>query len=237
MKVTYVIYKSIYNFVSILNKIGYEKRLSFFNQKKQNRVIDKMINIQKIYKTFYLTEAGRPKWQISSQFHLTLEEIELILSWGKEPCDAIKKFKELKKTLPQLSLSEKEKLSEEKRKKRKEKAKFYVDKRRKEYPHYYLEQRLYSFTKKTNSPKITAQMAIEKFGPNPVCYLTGEPIDLANPKTYWLDHRVPLTKGGLGTLDNLELAIPHANLIKSNLILEDFVRLCRKIADRFPNVI
>ena len=43
----------------------------------------------------------------------------------------------------------------------------------------------------------------KKLGDNPICYLTGEPIDLLERDEYTLDHIIPRAKGGKNTLDNL----------------------------------
>lgn len=70
---------------------------------------------------------------------------------------------------------------------------------------------------------------INKFGENPVCYLTGEQIDLNNPSSYSLDHFIPATKGGDNSLENLRICSAKANKMKSDLLYEEFIELCSKI--------
>ena len=64
---------------------------------------------------------------------------------------------------------------------------------------------------------------------NPHCYLTGRPIDLLKPKSYHCDHIIPVSKGGLASLDNLALACKDANIAKGNLSIDDFISLCKEI--------
>ena len=79
--------------------------------------------------------------------------------------------------------------------------------------------------------KITLQDVLDKIGPEPKCYLTGDPIDINDPKQYSLDHRVPRSKGGRNTLDNLELATKNINQSKHSMSLDDFYTQCRKVVD------
>jgi hypothetical protein len=72
---------------------------------------------------------------------------------------------------------------------------------------------------------------IGKFGRYTECYLTGEPIDLFEPKTYAFDHIVPPGKGGENTIDNLGIATRTANSAKSNMLLNEFIELCIKVLD------
>lgn len=72
---------------------------------------------------------------------------------------------------------------------------------------------------------------LKKIGDSPVCYLTGEPIDLANSSSYVLDHIVPRSRGGDNSIDNCQIASYQANLCKSNLTYEEFVLLCSKIVN------
>jgi 5-methylcytosine-specific restriction endonuclease McrA len=70
---------------------------------------------------------------------------------------------------------------------------------------------------------------LEKIGNEPKCYLTGRVIDLENPRSYNLDHIVPRTKGGDNSLENCGLACREANQAKHNLLLEDFIKLCKEV--------
>jgi CRISPR/Cas system Type II protein with McrA/HNH and RuvC-like nuclease domain len=71
----------------------------------------------------------------------------------------------------------------------------------------------------------------EKIGKNPICYLTGQNIDIENPKDYHLDHIVPVDKGGTNSLDNMGLLKPEINRMKSNLNVSELVENCKKILE------
>jgi CRISPR/Cas system Type II protein with McrA/HNH and RuvC-like nuclease domain len=75
----------------------------------------------------------------------------------------------------------------------------------------------------------SVQEAKEKIGNNPICYLTGEKIDIQNPKDYHLDHIIPVDRGGKNTLDNMGLLKPVINQMKSNLTVEELIENCIKI--------
>jgi 5-methylcytosine-specific restriction endonuclease McrA len=66
---------------------------------------------------------------------------------------------------------------------------------------------------------------------NPVCYLTGRKIDLLEPKTYNCDHIIPVSKGGGCDIDNLGLACKDANMAKGDLLLDDFIKLCKDVLE------
>jgi 5-methylcytosine-specific restriction endonuclease McrA len=70
---------------------------------------------------------------------------------------------------------------------------------------------------------------LEKIGDNPKCYLTGKSIDLSKSRTYELDHIVPRSKGGTNDLDNCNIAIKEANRAKGDLLLEEFIDLCKNV--------
>lgn len=80
-----------------------------------------------------------------------------------------------------------------------------------------------------NYPLLNLDEVKKKLGDNPICYLTGEPIDLSDMKKYSLDHIVPISKGGKSTLDNLGLATKETNQAKSDLTKEEFLALCVKV--------
>lgn len=73
---------------------------------------------------------------------------------------------------------------------------------------------------------------IKHFGPNPICYLTGLPVDYNNSKTYQLDHFIPVTKQGTSDLDNMRLAHPMANEMKRDYDFEKFLEICRLITEK-----
>lgn len=75
----------------------------------------------------------------------------------------------------------------------------------------------------------TYKDVLKKIGKNPICYLTGEPINLDEPSTYHLDHIIPVSKGGTNDLSNLGICKKDANYAKGNLSLTELKILCKKI--------
>lgn len=80
----------------------------------------------------------------------------------------------------------------------------------------------------TDSQICSLQELQEKIGINPKCYLTGDPIDIRNTRTYEFDHITPTCLGGDNTVSNLGIATNVANRAKAALPLSDFLNLCRK---------
>jgi len=74
-----------------------------------------------------------------------------------------------------------------------------------------------------------AKDLLAKIGDNPICYLTGRPIDLSDGRSYHLDHIVPISKGGDNTLDNCNIACKEANQAKHNLSKDEFIKLCQEV--------
>ena len=85
------------------------------------------------------------------------------------------------------------------------------------------------FRKKDGSERFNSKDVLNKFGNNPKCYLTGTLIDLSNPRSFSLDHIMPTSKGGKNTLENLGLATRDANMAKNDMLLEDFLELCKSV--------
>jgi 5-methylcytosine-specific restriction endonuclease McrA len=79
----------------------------------------------------------------------------------------------------------------------------------------------------------TAEELKEKITTNPICYLTGRPINLLEPKTYQLDHIVPVAKGGKNELANCGLTCKEANMAKGEMTLEEFLKLCEEVLKNF----
>ena len=57
-------------------------------------------------------------------------------------------------------------------------------------------------------------------------FLTGRPL---TPSDVSVDHLVPLSRGGSQDVSNLRLVTRGANHAKSNLLLQEFVELCRDV--------
>lgn len=78
-------------------------------------------------------------------------------------------------------------------------------------------------------PRIKIEEVISIFEKNPTCYLTGYPIDINKPRTYQFDHKVPSSRGGTNTLDNLGICTKQANLAKSDMTHDEFVEFCKTV--------
>lgn len=76
---------------------------------------------------------------------------------------------------------------------------------------------------------ITEKDIMEKFGENPKCYLTGQPIDIYKPRTYNFDHKVPVSRGGTNTLDNLGICTRNANASKADMTCDEYLELCKTV--------
>lgn len=91
--------------------------------------------------------------------------------------------------------------------------------------------RKYRERKSTESEEFSYKDVVKKFGEQTACYLTGRPIDLKEPRLYQFDHIVPVSRGGKNTLSNLGIACKEANIGKSNLLLDEFIQLCKDVLE------
>jgi 5-methylcytosine-specific restriction endonuclease McrA len=80
-----------------------------------------------------------------------------------------------------------------------------------------------------NDAKFSIDDILQKFGQNPICYLTGKPININNPRSYEFDHIIPVSRGGDNSLDNLGLCIKEANRAKQNMTPDELINLCKAI--------
>ena len=116
--------------------------------------------------------------------------------------------------------------------KRKERAKTYAASYRRKSP---ITEKIRSFCRSSNATqrkyldKIPVEDVIAKLGKNPVCYLTGVPLDLTDGKSFSFDHRIPLSKGGTSTLENLEICTIEANVSKNGFTLNEFLEFCKSV--------
>lgn len=77
----------------------------------------------------------------------------------------------------------------------------------------------------------TTKEVLQKIGDNPVCYLTGLPIDLSKPRSYHFDHIIPTSRGGSNDIDNLGICSKEANLSKRDLTPDEFINLCKLVLE------
>jgi 5-methylcytosine-specific restriction endonuclease McrA len=94
-----------------------------------------------------------------------------------------------------------------------------------------LRYRLAAFKRTSeNTDNFTVQQFMDKFS-DPVCYLTGIPIDIYDFTSYHLEHVIPLSRGGDSNLSNLQLAVPWANIIKGDMSLDLLLSRCELIVN------
>jgi 5-methylcytosine-specific restriction endonuclease McrA len=94
-----------------------------------------------------------------------------------------------------------------------------------------INKKLYKFQKDNTMDKFTVQDVKDKLGEHPVCYLTGEQIDINKPNTYQFDHIIPRSRGGQSTLDNLGICTKRANLSKSDMTPDEFFNFCKIVLE------
>lgn len=91
--------------------------------------------------------------------------------------------------------------------------------------------------RKRNENKVEKEYNYEKAlehlgGINTKCYLTGDPINIETDD-YCLDHIIPASKGGNNELENMGITTPSANASKTDLNLDEYLELCKKVLINF----
>lgn len=99
------------------------------------------------------------------------------------------------------------------------------------HPHSVLSLRLKMFKihRLMHHVKFTRNDVVAKFSEHPVCYLTGRKLNFNVPSTYALDHRIPRSRGGDNSLENLEVCCQEANSIKGTFLIPEMLGLCKEI--------
>lgn len=92
-----------------------------------------------------------------------------------------------------------------------------------------LYKKLWFFSK--GAKMITLKEVTDKFGESPKCYLTGDSIDINQPKTYQFDHIIPKSRGGTSTINNLGICTKVANLSKTDMTLDEYILHCKKVLE------
>jgi len=72
---------------------------------------------------------------------------------------------------------------------------------------------------------------VKKYGDNPTCYISGDPIDYDATADYHLDHILPRCRGGDNSLENCGLATKTANQMKWKMTLPELLMECKKILE------
>lgn len=80
-------------------------------------------------------------------------------------------------------------------------------------------------------PDFTFKDVINKFSENPICALTGEQLDIYDTSSYQFDHKIPRSRGGDNSIDNLQLVTKRANLAKGNMTQDELLHLCKRILE------
>ena len=71
----------------------------------------------------------------------------------------------------------------------------------------------------------------KKLGTSPICYLTGEPINLLDKDDFSLDHILPASRGGESSLSNLAITKKIVNQAKFNMTPQEFIEMCLKVTN------
>lgn len=80
-------------------------------------------------------------------------------------------------------------------------------------------------------PEFTVQDVIDKFGEKPKCYLTGKKINIYEPRTYEFDHKIPVSRGGDNSIENLGICTKKANQCKRDMTPTEFIEFCKQVVD------
>ena len=83
------------------------------------------------------------------------------------------------------------------------------------------------------TPSFKYQDVINKFGENPICYLTGRKLSWVYSSDLSFDRVTPRSKGGDNSIENLGICCKDANMSKTYLSLEEYLNLCKEVLENF----
>lgn len=66
---------------------------------------------------------------------------------------------------------------------------------------------------------------------NPYCYISQDKIDIYDLSSYAFDHYIPVSKGGSSDLENLRICKSMYNIMKWDMLFNDFVNHCKKVVE------
>lgn len=94
------------------------------------------------------------------------------------------------------------------------------------HPYY---KKIYNFT--SGEMNFSVQDVIDRFGETPRCYLTGRKIDISDERSFCFEHKIPRSRGGTNTFENMDIACTEVNICKMTLTDEEFVLLCKEVTN------
>lgn len=87
------------------------------------------------------------------------------------------------------------------------------------------------FNKEYIKRDLNHKQIVDKILESKVCYLSGRKIDLSDGNSYHLDHIDPYCVSENSSVDNMGVACTDANMSKSYLSLEEYIKLCKDVLE------
>lgn len=92
-----------------------------------------------------------------------------------------------------------------------------------------LSQKICTFTGKDGGRMFTLEELLTRIGDNPICELTGRLIDIEDTRSWELDHKIPRSRGGDNSINNVAILSKVANQAKRDLTDAEFIQLCKDV--------